>query len=324
MRRALLFAFVLAGTTLSAVPAARAQTDVALAEAQARFKEGLDFADAGNNEAARLKFQQAWAVYKSPAVLYNLARSEQLTGHDIEAFEHFREFLESAPDPKVTEVHRKKAQDNVDELSKKLGQIDLEVPPNARVTVDGKEAPDAVRRPVPVRPGRHVIEATLEGRIKSVTVECGAGSTTKAKLEFPPPERSGDGRFVAPPTEEERPSSTRILVPAVIGVAGLAALGVGVGFGLASQSAKDEEDALRKQGVCVNTTSPECQALDEKRSDVSTKGTVATVGYVSGGVLLAAAAVTYLVWPSSSKKTGSRVVVSPTASGGMVHLGGTF
>lgn len=325
MRRALFFAFVLAGATFAAAPPARAQTDVALAEAQARFKEGLDFADSGNHEAARLKFQQAWAVYKSPAVLYNLARSEQLTGHDIEAFEHFRDFLKSPPDPKVTEAHRRKAQDNVGELAKKLGQIDLEVPPNARITVDGKAAPDAVREPVPVQPGRHVIEATLEGRIKSITVECGAGATTKARIEFEASSGGGGGgvNVVAPPAEEEKPSGARILVPAVIGVAGVAALGVGVGFGLASQSAKDEEDALRKQGVCVSTSSPECRALDDKRSDVNTKGTIATVGYVAGGVLVAAAAVTYLVWPSS-KKTGSRVVVSPTANGGMVQLGGTF
>lgn len=324
MRRSLFFAFVLAGAALAAAPPAHAQTDAALTEAQARFKEGLDFADAGNHEAARLKFQQAWAVYKSAAVLYNLARSEQLTGHDIEAFEHFREFLKTPPDPKVTEGHRNKAQENVSALARKLGQIDLDVPPNARVTVDGKPAPDAVREPVPVQPGRHVIEATLEGRIKSITVECGAGATTKAKIEFEAAPGGGSTVIVTPPAEEERGGSGRIVVPAVIGAAGLAALGVGVGFGLASQSAKDDEDALRKQGVCVVTTSPECQTLDEKRSDVSTKGTIATVGYVSGGVLLAAAAVTYFVWPSSSKKTGSRVIVSPTASGGMLHLGGTF
>lgn len=320
MRRALLFAFVVGSISLASAPPARAQTDAALTEAQARFKEGLDLADSGEHEAARLKFQQAWAVFKSPAVLYNLARSEQLTGHDIEAFEHFRKFLETGPDPKVTEAHRQKAQENVDELAKKIGRIDLDAPPNARITVDGKPAPDAVRAPIAVAPGRHVVEATLDGRIKSVTVEASAGEITRAKIDIEPA-----ASYVAPPPVygDDRPSSSRIIVPAIIGAAGLAALGIGIGFGVASQSAKDEEDALRLPGVCVNTATPECQALDEKRSEVSTKGTVATVGYVGGGVLLAAAAVTYVLWPSS-KRTGSRMMVSPTASGGMVHLGGTF
>lgn len=324
--RTLLFAVSLSTISMTAY----AQQDAALVEAQARFKEGLDLADANNHEASRLKFQQAWAVYKSPAVLYNLARSEQLTGHDIEAFEHFREFLKSPPDPKVTEAHKKKAQENVDELGKKLGQVDVQAPPNARVTVDGKIAAEAAREPVPVMPGRHVIEATLEGRIKSVTVECSAGNITKARIEFESTGggSSGGGGTITeppPPGGDEHSSSARYVVPAIIGVAGLASLGVGIGFGLASQSSKDEEDALRKPGTCAVTTSPECRALDDKISDTTTKGTISTIGYVGGGVLLAAAVVTYIVWPSS-KKSASGITFTPVASanGGMLHLGGSF
>jgi hypothetical protein len=322
MRTIRSFLFALSLTTMSA--SAFAQQDAALTEAQARFKEGLDLADANNHEASRLKFQQAWSVYKSPAVLYNLARSEQLTGHDIEAFEHFREFLKSPPDPKVTEAHKKKAQENVEELGKKLGQVDVQAPPTARVTVDGKHAPEAVREPIPVMPGRHVIEATLEGRIKSITVECAPGNVTKARIEF---ESTGGGTITEPPREGdgEHSSSSRYVVPAIIGAAGLVSLGIGIGFGVASQSAKDEENALRKPGACAVTTSPDCLALDEKRSDVTTKGTVSTIGYVGGGVLLAAAVVTYIVWPSS-KKSASGITFTPVASatGGMLHLGGSF
>jgi hypothetical protein len=324
--RTLLFAL-----SLTTIPAAAfAQQDVALTEAQARFKEGLDLADANNHEAARLKFQQAYAVYKSPAVLYNLARSEQLTGHDIEAFEHFREFLKAPPDPKVTEAHKKKAQENVDELTKKLGQVDVQAPPNARITVDGRIAPEAARDPVPVAPGRHVVEATLEGRIKSITVECTAGNITKAKIEFEGTTAGsggGSGITEPPPSgiDDDRSSSARYVVPAILGVAGLASLGIGMGFGLASQAAKDEEDSLRKPGVCNDRTSGDCQTLQAKSDDVTSKGTISTIGYVGGGVLLAAAVVTYIVWPSS-KKSASGITVTPVASanGGMLHLGGSF
>lgn len=325
--RTVLFVLSLSALSLPMASPSFAQQDVALVEAQARFKEGLDLADANNHEAARLKFQQAWSVYKSPAVLYNLARSEQLTGHDIEAFEHFREFLKAPPDPKVTEAHKQKARENVEELGKKLGQVDVEAPPNARITIDGKIAPDAVREPVPVTPGRHVIEATLEGRIKSITVECTAGNVTKAKIEFDTGGGGGGGLLTEPPTAsgDERPSSARYVVPAIIGVAGLMSLGVGIGFGVASQNAKDEEDALRSPGVCNPTTSPACRTLEEKSDDVTMKGTVSTIGYVGGGVLLAAAVVTYVVWPSS-KRSASGITVSPVASanGGMLHLGGSF
>jgi len=320
MRRALFFS-ALALALASTSPLNAQTNDPALTEAQARFKEGLDLADAGNQEAARLKFQQAWSVYKSAAVLYNLARSEQLTGHDIEAFQHFREFLKTGPDPKITAEHRKKAEDNVTALAAKLGQIDVTAPPNARVTVDGQVAPEAVREPVPVSPGRHVVEATFEGRIKSITVECGAGATTKARIEFETNGNGGNNRTTEPPpVVEERTSSSRYIVPGVIGGVGLVGIGVGVVFALSSQSAKDDEDALRKPGICTNTTSPECQALDDKRSSVTTKGTIATVGYVAGGVLLAAAVVTYLVWPSS------KVTVTGDANrnGGTMGLTGSF
>ena len=96
-------------------------------------------------------------------------------------------------------------------------------------------------------------------------------------------------------------------------------------LGVASQSAKDEEDALRHPGTCAVTTSPQCQALDDKISSTTAKGTVSTIGYVSGGVLLAAAVVTYIVWPSS-KKSASGITFAPVASanGGMLHLGGSF
>src|SRR4029079_7325109 len=81
--------------------------------AKTRFEEGLELADAGKHEPARLKFQQAYAVFKAPAVLYNLARSEQLTGHELEALEHFRLFLRvGATDVKITDAMREKAKQN--------------------------------------------------------------------------------------------------------------------------------------------------------------------------------------------------------------------
>ena len=95
--------------------------DAGVAEAQERFKEGLELADQNKHEPARLKFQQAYAVFKAPAVLYNLARSEQLTGHDIEALEHFRTFVKvSQTDAKVTDAMREKARQNVEDLAKRV------------------------------------------------------------------------------------------------------------------------------------------------------------------------------------------------------------
>src|SRR3954469_11752093 len=92
MRRHVLLACFAVALSVPAFSSVARADDAAVAEAKARFEEGLELADAGKHEPARLKFQQAWAVFKAPAVLYNLARSEQLTGHDLEALEHFKLF----------------------------------------------------------------------------------------------------------------------------------------------------------------------------------------------------------------------------------------
>src|SRR5690606_13759136 len=124
---ALGFSVFFFGATTALPRSARAD-DPAITEAQERFKEGLTLADGGSHEASRLKFQQAWSVIKGPAVLFNLARAEQLTGRDLEAYDHYRQFLAFGDDPKVGEAQRERAREHVAELEKKLGHIDVEAP----------------------------------------------------------------------------------------------------------------------------------------------------------------------------------------------------
>ena len=317
MRRRFFLACVLSVAALSAAPSVARADDAAVAEAQQRFQEGLDLADAGKHEPARLKFQQAWAVFKSPAVLYNLARTEQLTGHELEALEHFRHFMKiSQTDVKITDAMRDKARQNTEELARKLGQIEVEAPATARVTVDGKPV-ESIADPVPVRPGSHKVEATFEGKSKNVTVECNAGLIVKAKIEFE--------HFTEPPGEGRKTMPTgKWLVPTIMGVAGLAGIGLGIGMASSSNSAKDDSEALRSPGLCSpNGDATKCAQYDAKRDDASSAATISYVGYIAGGVLLAGAAVTYLLWPMSKERT-SGVTVRPNVGFGSVGFEGQF
>jgi hypothetical protein len=305
--RKLLFLVVIA--ILARGAPAYAQSDTAIEEARLRFNEGLKQADLGNHEAARLKFSQAWAVFKSAAVLYNLARSEQLTGHDVEALEHFKLFLRMGADPKVTDAQRQKAAENIVALQQKVGQIEVDVPRGARVAVDGRTLDDVPNEPVAVPPGHHVVEATFDGRIKSSAVDCTAGNVVRVKIVF-----EQNRVVIEPPRETDKKSSDRYVVSGVVGGLGLVAVGVGAGFGLASQSAKDEENAARRDGICVDAQSAACRNLEDARDDVDGKATISTLGYIAGGALLVGAVVTFLVWPtSSSSKSGWRV--TPTGLG---------
>lgn len=334
--RAILLALV-STLALTAAPRPARADDAAVAEAQRRFGEGLDLADAGKHEEARLKFQQAAAVLKAPSVLFNLARAEQLTGHDLEAVDHFRQFLRASEhDPKITDAMRDKARQHIGALSAKLGQIEVDVPAGARVTVDGAPAPEAPSEPVAVKPGRHVVEATFEGRVKSVTVDAAAGAVAKATIVF----EAGGARDAAPaaggpfteppPASPSRPDMTRFVVGGAIGAAGLVGVGLGVGFGLSSQGSKSDAEDIRRAnpGLCALPATAACAAYDEKRSDAESAATISTVGYVAGGLLVAGAVATVLLWPRAAEKSAPSTAraLAPwmTRDGAGAALGGSF
>lgn len=319
MRRSFAIASLISALSTSVFVGEARADDAAVAEAQQRFKEGLDFADQGKYEEARLKFVQAASVIKTSAVLFNLARTEQLTGHDVEASEHFKGFLRvSATDARVTDAMRDKARQNIADLAKTVAQIEIDAPATARLTIDGKPLDETPKEPVAVTPGKHTVEATTQGRVKSVTVDATLGGIVKVKIEMDPDVGT------PPPAEEPMPPA-KWIVPTALGVAGLAALGVGIGFGLKSGSAKTSENDFRAThpGACVDASSALCGDLHAKQSDVNSAGTISVVGYVASGALLAGAAVTWFVWPKKST-SASRVVVSPSAQGATIHFGTTF
>jgi hypothetical protein len=320
MRRHVLLACLTVAFAVPVFPGVARADDAAVVEAKARFEEGLELADAGKHEPARLKFQQAWAVFKAPAVLYNLARSEQLTGHDMEALEHFRLFTRiSATDAKITDAMRDKAKQNAAELAKKVGQVEIEVPSTARVTVDGKPLEETPREPVPVAPGRHTIEATFEGHLKSVVVECTAGNVTRAKLEFDSP-----GSTTYPPGEEPRGSKWSTGKVVTVSALTAGAIAGGVLFFVFRGNAQgnvDDSQALLKGGSCVGVTSIDCQRAASLKDDRDSNVTLSTVSIVAGGVLAAGAVAAVALWPKTSKEQARITPIIAPGYGGASFVG---
>ncbi len=317
-------------------------------EARARFNEGVALADASDHEAARLKFNQAWALHKSPVILYNLARSEQLSGHHVEALEHYRQFRRISGDPKITEQMRQRANENEAELSRMVGQIEIEAPAGSKITIDGRpvESPEEL---VPVSPGQHVVEATIDGSGRTVTIDCPAGVVTKASLLPPRPTEPAPAAAVTvvPPREPE-PSSFwsagRIVGLSIAGV-GLVGAGLGVMFHLGATSAADRADEIRgtfdperKDSAC--STSPPaagCDELREKVDEQASQETLRTAFFIGGGVLLLGGVVTFIAsGPRRTERTASTAPakpdglrlarILPTAGSRQVglSLGGTF
>ena len=316
MRRHALLACLTIALAIPAFPGLARADDAATAEAQARFQEGLDLADAGKPEPARLKFQQAWSVFKSPAVLYNLARSEQLTGHELEALEHFRLFLRvGATDVKITDAMREKAKQNAAELSRRVGQVEIEVPPSARVTVDGRPLEETPKDPVPVQPGRHTIEATFDGKVRNVTVECSAGNIVKARIDFDTP-----GAGTEPPAEERHGggwSTARIVTVSALTAGAIAGGVLFFVFHGKAQSNVDDSKALLNGGSCVGVTNDLCTKAASLKDDRDSNVTLSTVSIVAGGVLAAGAITAAVLWPGRSKEASARItpIVAPGYGG---------
>jgi hypothetical protein len=328
-----------AGTTHAqpAKPAAGTSAqDTATAEARARFDEGIKLAEAGDHESARLKFNQAWALMKIPAILYNLARSEQLSNHPVEALEHYRQFAKAPPDPKITDVQRQRAAENIVELSKKVGQIEVEAPTGARISVDGRAIEPGNTDPIPVAPGRHVVEAIADGKVKNVTVECSAGTITKAKLvdaPAPPPPTNARAIDHPPPVEKETTVPPKEEAPGfwttgrAVGlgafIGGLGALTAGGLLRMAASSTEEEANGIRNQlpeprtSACQGgANSALCTELSGKVDDQNTKTNLSTGFLIGGGALVVGGAVLFLVSsPSGSSSTQGRTRIVPMANG---------
>lgn len=309
--------------TLALATPARAD-DAATKEAQARFKEGLALAEASKFEEARLKFLQAYSMSKAPSVLYNLATTERKTGHDVEAAEHYRTFLKSSVyDARINDATREAAKKYIAELLEKLGRIDVDAPDGTKISVDGKALEEPPSEPIVVTPGKHKVEGALGGKVMAVTVESAAGQIVKAKLEVgaSPP---------SPPTmppASEGPVPTRTtagwVVPLSLAVAGIAAGTVGAVFASAAQSSKEEFEAMRRErrGLCATSGGSECSAYDAKRDDAEGEATASYVGYAAGGLFVAGAVATYLLFTPRAVTSSSRgVVLTPHAGGGTLQL----
>lgn len=331
-----------------------------MAEARARFEEGIKQAEAGDHEGARLKFNQAWALLKSPAILFNLARAEHLSGHHVEALEHYRQFAKLPPDPKITDAQRQRVGESITELSKKVGQIEIEAPPAARVSVDGRMIIPGNTDPVAVAPGKHVVEAIADGKVKSVTVECQPGTITKARLvedEAKPAVVAPAGPSASTSTStSSRESNTAVEAAtkdspsetagpsfwtggriAGLGIfaGGLAALGAGAVFHVMAGTSEEEAAAIRAQlpgtSACNDGTNDgandvQCSQLRTQVDNQNLREGLRTGFFVGGGVLVVGGAVLFLVSSprSEPQRAGARILPFATARDAGVAVIGRF
>ncbi len=261
-----------------------------------------------------------------------------------------REQLRKCADPSCPEMVRDDCTQRLDEVehmqptivfvAKDAAGNDLS---SVSVTVDGHPLADKLDgAELPVDPGQHVfsfaaagcapvtktlvVAAGEKGRRESVAM--GGGAPASPVAAGTQTQGSGPNPEQPPPGAATGPSSGNGMgTQRILGLtsAGLGVLGVAVGsiFGLMASSAWSAQKT-----DCASAA--DCPRHDQAVSDhsrMSTDATISTVGFVAGGVLLAAGAALFFTAPGATAPSQARLVVSPAPvgrEGGALTLVGRF
>jgi hypothetical protein len=278
----------------------------------------------GSNRAAEAcpKFEESYRLDAGIGTQFNLADCYERVGKTASAWSAFLGVAAKASAAGQTS-RETVARERAAALAPKLSKLTITVPPASRVAGLSIER-DGVSLGEPswgsavvVDPGKHRVVASAPGRKRwvgdiEVAPDAGAATLSVPSLELESAKTPAEVVATPAPTaavaaspsaeadrgehsERGRGSLQRTggVVAAGLGVVGL---GLGTWFGLSSRSKADDV-----KGHCVSYPSG-CDAEGLALNDDAKKaGTLSTVSFVTGGVLIAAGVVLYLTAPSSSQ-----------------------
>lgn len=325
-------------TTVFSVVPASAQGAGDKAAAEALFDEGTKLLKAGNYEEACKKLESSQRVDPGIGTLLYLGECYKKAGRTASAWATFREAASKAE--AAGEADRARAgKKRADELEGSLSRVTFEMAEGnleiEDLAVRQGELP--VNRalwgtPIPVDPGqlKVIVEAPGYERWET-TVLVGEGGST-ATLSIPPLVKLPEA---APPPPEEppkkepeqqvsftqedvkKPGSTQKTVGLV--VAGIGALGVGVGsvFGLFAMQSESDAREFCDGDTCQKGTDG-LTFTDKARE----QALVSTIGFAAGGALLAGGLTLYFTAPK--KQETAQVELTPTLGGGHFSYKASF
>lgn len=319
MRRLFSAAFiaVLAFGT-SAASAQPAQEDPRKRQAAPLFDEGRKLAEQGRNAESLEKFRKAYETYPSPNTQFNIARQEQLLGQRLAALRDYREALRN---PVLLPQLATAAREAIADLEQSLARVKVVGPEGTRITVGDRVYTLPLDAPIDVDPGMTEVKGTHGTETLSVVVEAHAGTVELAELRG----KSGPTPIeTPPPVAPTHSNATRNIVSGALGAVGLVGVGLGFVFLAKAEGEIDDAVAYRRSvpgGACAVRTSATCVEYASMLDDVSSSRGVATGAFIGGGVFVAGAILTFVLWPKHSSTSGS---LAPMLGPNTAGLQGTF
>jgi hypothetical protein len=331
----------LAAALCLGAPAALAQGDTERAGARAAATEGGKAFDEGRYKEAIDLFTRAESLVHAPPHLLFIARSHEKLGQLVKAREAYlkitREKLAAdAPDP-FKEAQAAATQE-LSALEPRVPYLTITVKGDgadgATVSMDDQPVPKAlVGVPYPVDPGEHKLQATgtgVQSPVQTITVKEGAKESIELALAPAEGAGAGPGEGASGSGEvslgDAGPTSggtngMRIGAYVALGV-GVVGLAGGTFFLLQASSKESEADDLctLPGGGCPADKADEIKALDD---DASSARTLATVGFIVGGVGIATG-VTLFILSSNKSSASNKPGIEPWVGLGSAGVSGRF
>jgi hypothetical protein len=318
MKRALSSALAAFTVLFLAAPAARADASSAAA-AEALYNEGKKAEAKGDFNTACPKFAESQKLDPAAGTLLHLANCYEKTQRLASAWATYLEAAAAAHSQGRADwekAARTKAAAIEPKVSKLIINVDAPAAGQVIKRDDVEVAAASVGVPIPVDSGAHTITAEAPKKKPFTTTVDVPGGAAKVeakvpKLEdapeaTPPPATPQPTKEPSPPPPppHEESGSSRKTIGYIVGGVGVVGLGVGAVTGLMAISANnDSKKACPQSGACADKSGVD--ANDRAK----TLGTVSTIGFIAGGVLLAAGAGLVLTAPSSTEKRAARALV---------------
>ncbi|MGK4007416.1 PEGA domain-containing protein [Sorangium sp. So ce1036] len=315
---------------------------------------------------AEAALESAWELSPTFDMAYNLGNTKYQMKKHREAAQHLSYALRNWPLIKAAArlkpiAEQRLAEQRLAESRPLVGAVTVAVSAaGAEVLVDGKAMGKAsLEGEVFVEPGEHQVEARLQGHAPaSQTVRVEKAGTAKVELAMAllqseateaargasaeagdgaPGARAGALAAEQPPAGPVQPAALpeeRSWMPVIaLGAASVVGLGVGIGMTVAGSNVLDDVHAQRQAirnsgGQCTKPSAAfvdDCAELSGTGERVDMLGHVAGAAYVASGVL-AAAALTYALWPRDEAGAAGqpRVVATAHPLGAGVVVVGTW
>ena len=324
-------------------------TEGALAFNEGRFKDAVDL------------FGRAESLVHAPPHLLFLARAHAKLGQFVKARENYWKIIREQLSPSAPQAFRdaqSAAEEERKQVEPHIGRLLVKVEgaegaKDLAVAVDGVPFPSVMLGvPQPTDPGEHMVTATATGfkaaPVKVSLKDAGLGSAV-IKLEVDasappagaaPAEPAGGETAVvsttpsgAPPADTGAATSNNgMRIGSYVGF-GVGAVGLALGtvFVLQSSGKRKDADAAAKDledtgcsidgGTC-DASSPEAKKVTELDDQASSAKTLGIVGFVVGGVGVAAGVTLFIL--SNKKQESQSAYVAPYVGFGAVGVRGAF